>query len=224
MFTLLRPLQRWVCVAALVTAVGVPNAEVAAQNVSITFNSLTETVPLSGTRFVNNCYIENGFVFTAVGIGCTGVAAQDAFLAAGPNSPLFGGGATPSLLLNQSGATMIDVTRSGGGLFNARSIALAPFDMAMTTVLFTGVRATGPNVMQSFILGAQQNGFQTFSFSSGFSDLRSLRIDSNNEFGEPFVKMDDVALSVVPEPASIALVAAGLGAVAGFARRRRLSC
>ncbi len=224
MFTLLRPLQRLVCFAALVTAIGVPNAEVAGQNVTITFNALTETVPGSGTRFVSNCYMENGFVFTAVGIGCTGLAAQDAFLAAGPNSPLFGGGATPSLLLNQSNATMIDVTRSGGGLFNARSIALAPFDMAMTTVLFTGVRATGLNVTQSFTLGAQQNGFQTFTFSSGFSDLKSLRIASNNEFGEPFVKFDNVALAVVPEPASIALVAAGLVAVAGFARRRRLSC
>ena len=201
-----------------------PTAAASAQNANVTFNALTESAPGSGTRFVNNCYMENGFIFTAVGIGCTGTAAQDVFLAAGPNSPLFGGGPTPSLLLNTSASTVIDVTRVGGILFNARTIALAPFDMAMTTVLFTGMRQTGPNVTQSFILGAQQNGFQTFTFNTGFRDLKSVRIASNNEFGEPFVKIDDVALTVVPEPASIALVAAGLVAVVGFARRRRVVC
>ena len=211
------------CVVAILTAAGLPNGRASAQNTTVTFNALTEAVPGSGTRFVNNCYTERGFVFTAVGIGCTSVAAEDVFLAAGPNSPLFGGGPTPSLLLNTSGATMIDVTRSGGGLFNARTIGLAPFDMAITTVMFTGTRAIGPNVTQSFTLGALQTGFETFTFGSGFTGLKSLRIDSNNEFGEPFVKIDDVSLAVIPEPTPIALVAVGLAAVAGFARRRKSS-
>lgn len=224
MFSSLLAVRRLMGVVAILTAAGLPNRSASAQNTTVTFNTLTETVSGSGTRFVANCYTESGFVFTAVGIGCTGVAAQDAFLAAGPNSPLFGGGPTPSLIINTSGATMIDVTRLGGGLFNARSIGLAPFDMAMTTVMFTGMHASGPNATQSFILSALQTGFQTFTFGSGFTGLKSLRIDSSNEFGEPFVKIDDVALAVVPEPASIALVAAGLVAVAAFARRRSSSC
>jgi len=197
-----------------------------AQPVTVNFNTLTESSPGSGTRFVSNCFMESGFVFTAVGVSCTGAAAANQFVAGNADSPLIGVGPTPSFLLNSTTATMVDITRFGvgAGLFNATSIMLAPFLGANTTVMFSGFGAAG-TVMQSVMLSGTQTGFQTFTFASNFTNLNSLRITSSNQFGEPFVVFDNVSLNavnqaVVPEPSTILLSAAGL-AVLGFVARRR---
>ncbi len=196
-----------------------------AQAAVATFNSLTEDSPGSGTRFISNCYSESGFVFTAVGIGCTGVDSDNVFVAGGANSPIFGGGSTPSLLLNSPLASVIEITSSGGGLFSLSSIALAPFFGANTTVMFTGM-AMGGSVMQSFDLSGTQMGFQNFNFTSTFTALSSVQISATNEFGEPLVKFDDVSgvltPAVVPEPSTIMLSAAGLLCIVAFGTRRRV--
>lgn len=197
-----------------------------AQSAVATFNGLTEDSPGSGTRFISNCYSESGFVFTAVGVGCAGVDSENAFVAGGPNSPIFGGGSTPSLLLNSPLASLVNITTLSGGLFSLSSIALAPFFDASTTVLFTGTSAAG-TVTQSFDLSGTQLGFQNFLFSSAFTALSSVQISATNEFGEPLVKFDDVAgvlaQAVVPEPSTIMLSAAGIVCILAFGMRRRQS-
>ena len=196
-----------------------------AQATTVTFNSLTESSPGSGLRFVNNCYTESGFVFTAVGVPCTGTASEDAFVAGSMNSPLLGGGPTPSLLLNSPAASLIDVSRSGGGLFSLTTIALAPFFEANTSVMFTGMGLGGAMPMQTFSLLGTQAGFQTVTLNSAFTSLSAVRITATNDFGEPLVKFDNVALvaqqSVVPEPSTVLLSAAGLAGLGVITLRRR---
>ena len=194
-----------------------------AQAATVTFDALTENSPGSGIRFVSNCYIERGFQFTVANVPCNGSKSTEAFVAAGPNSSIFGGSNTPSFLLNSNDGSLIDITRVGGGQFSFLSIGLAPFDRASTNVLFTGTRAGG-NAVQSIDLLAAQIGFRTLELTAMFSNLTSLRIAASNEFGEPLVKFDNVALvatQVVPEPSTVLLSAAGLAGIALLGLRRR---
>ena len=184
---------------------------------TVTFNALA---PGAGVTFLTNCFTDNGFSFTAVGVSCTGATAQNAFLAAGSGEPLFGGGASASLLLNTGDASLIDVRRVDNARFGLLSIRLAPFDAAATTVLFTGTTVGGP-VTQSFSLLGTQAGFQTFTFGALFASLSTVRIQASNQFGEPLVKLDDFATqSVVPEPSTTILLIVGLTGLATVASRR----
>ncbi len=209
--------------AFTLSAILLSASTVAAQSTTVDFNALTESSPGSGTRFVSNCYSESGYVFTAVGLPCSGPTSDNAFIAGGANSPLFGGGLTPSMLLNTPNASFIDITRLDGTTFALTSIGLAPFDGAMTTVSFTGTTFGGP-VMQSFMLDALQVGFMTFDFGKMFAGLSSVRLTATNEFGEPLVKFDDLvvisSVAVVPEPSTVVLMLAGLAGLAFAASRR----
>lgn len=208
-----------------VMAAAATAAPAQAQTTTVTFNSLTESAPGSGTRFVGNCYAESGFLFTAVGLPCTGAASLNAFVAGSANSPLFGGGTTPSMLLNSPTATLINVNRMDGAFFNFASIQLAPFDGARTTVVFTGIRAGG-NVTQTVTVAGAQAGFMTFSFADLFTGVSAVQIAATNEFGEPLVKFDNFTamapqVGVVPEPQTYLLMAVGMMGVAILVVRRR---
>lgn len=211
---------RIVCATLFASLSLVPRLEIAAQSTMLNFEMLTESAEGSGTRFISNCFVENGFVFTAVGVPCSGPASQNAFLASGPNSPLFSGGSSISLVLNTESATAIDLMRSGGGLFDLNSLALSGFFGAEeTSVLLSGLKMSG-SAARTVMVGF---GFETFNFSNDFRNLTSLRISAMNEFGEPFVNIDNIQLAVanVPEPSSFALLFAGVAALFVVARRRQ---
>ncbi len=202
----------------------VPGRTAGAQTTTVTFNTLTESSPGSGTRYVGNCYVESGFLFTAVGLPCSGDASLNAFLAGSANSPLFGGGSSPSLILNSPTATLINVARMDGAFFTFSGISLAPFDGAATTVVFTGIKAGG-NVTRTVTILGSASGFQTFSFADLFTGVSAVQIAATNEFGEKLVKFDDftaiAVAGVVPEPATVVLFAGGLIGLGVVAMRRR---
>jgi len=198
----------------------VPTNSASAQAGTVTFNTLTESAAGSGTRFLANCYMEGGFVFTAFGVPCTGASSQNTFVAGNANSPTLSGAAgTFGLTLNSPTASFIDITRANGMTFTPLSIMLAPFDLAATMVTFTGVAMGGSSVTQPLtsLLGA--SGFQTVTFGSQFANVTSLRIASSNQFQEPYVRLDN--FNVVPEPTTVVLLAAGLAGLAAVRFRRR---
>ena len=219
------PTRLFAALSFSVIAAGSTAPTLQAQTTTVTFNSLTESSPGSGTRFVGNCYTESGFRFTAVGVPCTGTPSANAFVAGGPNSPVFGGGTTPSLLLNSPIATLINVNRVDGAFFSFSSIDLAPFDGARTTIVFTGMRVGG-NVSRTVTLGGAQRGFMSFSFADLFTNISAVQIAATNEFGEPLVKFDNFtamtpSLGVIPEPQTYLLMASGMFGIAVIAIRRR---
>ncbi|WP_411282248.1 PEP-CTERM sorting domain-containing protein [Gemmatimonas sp.] len=209
-----------IVVASSLASQLLPMNSAMAQASTVNFNALTESTAGSGTRFLSNCYMENGFVFTAVGIPCTGAAAQEAFIAGNANSPTFSGmSGTFGITLNSATASFIDITRSNGTAFTPLSIMLAPFDFAGTMVTFTGVAMGGGSVTQAMTSLLASSGFQTVTFGSQFANVTSLRIGSGNEFQEPYVRIDN--FNVVPEPATVVLLAAGLAGLVAVRFRRR---
>lgn len=89
------------------------------------------------------------------------------------------------------GADTIRIQQANGQQFSAQSIDLDSITASpSTTVTFTGLRADGTTVTQTFDLDNTQ-GLQSFQFDSDFTDLLHLDLDpSNNVF------FDD--LTVVP--------------------------
>lgn len=199
-----------------------PGRSAGAQTTVVDFNNLTESTPGSGTRFLQNCFTNNGFTFTAVGDPCSGAGAQNAFIAGNANSPTFAGaGGSFGLTLNSASASFLDIMRADGTRFTPLSIMLAPFDFASTQVTFTGVIAGGGTVTQPLTSLLGTSGFQTITFGSQFANVTSLRIASTNQFQEPYVRIDNFTASTVPEPSTVVLMAAGFAGLLVVRLRRR---
>lgn len=194
-----------------------------AQSGTLTFNGLGR-VDDSGVRYVNNCYEEAGFRFTSVGLPCGGAAAFGTWTA---DNPLFYTG-SPALFNNLGPS--VDISATGGQTFSLQSVGLAPLLGAFgnpATVLFTGMLAGGGAVTQTFSVPGGTNALTAYSLT-GFTNLMSARYTVSAPDFEPYVQLDNVAYTlggappaVIPEPATVALVGAGLLAVAGGARARR---
>lgn len=203
-------------ISAVLVAVATSSAPANAQNVTVDFNAFN--TPGSPVTFQANCFTTMGFRFTAVGVAC---GTENAFVVGDENSPLFG---NQSLLLNDPNATAIDFAATNGAAFSLFSLGLAPFFEANTNVTLTGTILGGGTVMFMTSLLGSSTGLTTLTSSqlASFSNLTSVRVTASNEFGEPYVILDNLAVNVVPEPSTYALMAAGLMALGVVARRRRV--
>jgi hypothetical protein len=202
--------------ATVLLALGAP---LQAQPVTLTFNGLTPTNP-SGVRNVSNCYVESGIRITVVGVACGTEAALGTWT---PDNPLYYTG-SPALFNNLGPA--FDITNVAGQAFSFTSVDLAPvlgrFGRA-TAVTFMGMLQGGGSVMANFDVPGMTNTMRTYALAN-FRNLSSVRVTVTAPGDEPYVQMDNLQLQpmqVVPEPATVVLVAGGLAALAGVARRRR---
>ena len=140
---------------------------------------------------------------------------------AGPAGSFFGGGTTANPFLSTNTATDTvsffgfspGVVGFGGNFFGSNVSGLfAAGDMTVTATDSSGT------VTQT-IVGATQAGFLGFVSSSAILSATLSSVQPTTGFLWPSV--DNLVLSVVPEPGTYAMMLAGLGVLGFMARRRR---
>jgi PEP-CTERM motif len=177
----------------------------ASQAVVLDFESLAT----GGTSFNNvaDGYTEDGFKF----LNLTIPNAADSF-----GVWQTGSGAHPgsTALFNQWQDAITQLTQVGGGAFDVSSIQLASLNLSPlpNTVTFTGTRADNSTVTQAITMG-NPSVLTTYNFA-GMNNM--VKLEWSQVF--PFHQFDNINLTPVPEPASIAVL--GLGALALIRRRR----
>jgi hypothetical protein len=118
-----------------------------------------------------------------------------------------------SLFANYSD-DVLRMTQVGGAAFNVTSIDLADVFRGAggQTVTLIGTRADTSTVTQNFVLGP--DNLQTFAVV-GMTNVTSMTLDDGTS---SFFQFDNINVSPVPEPATMAVV--GIGALALLRRRR----
>lgn len=205
-------------------------------NTTLTFENVPGSAPAGGVRRVNNCLVESGIRITV--LEQAGNSANSALQAL----PCETGTPTPSTptalamyapgngsflgnaIFNDVGSAL-EFTPVAGGPFSLLSLDLASYDLTVggtMPVTFTGFRVGGGmNATQLGTLMLSTPAFTTFTLT-GFTDLSSARVT----FGSPLfgAQVDNVRIAttaVIPEPSTYVLLATGLAALGGVARRRR---
>jgi MYXO-CTERM domain-containing protein len=191
--------------ASVALSFGLLLAAQASQAVVLDFESLA-----TGGTSLNNVadgYAEDGFKF----LNLTIPNAADSF-----GVWQTGSGAHPgsTALFNQWQDAITQLTQIGGVAFNASSIQLASLNLSPlpNTVTFVGTRADNSTVTQAITM-VNPSVLSTYSFV-GMNNLVKLEWSQ----AVPFHQFDNINVSSVPEPASLAVV--GLGVLALIRRRR----
>ena len=212
---------RWMLRSLVTASFGLAIAALPVQS-QVTFNSLG-SVDGSGVRYVPNCYMEGGLIFTVVGEACgTDPDGSSALATYTADNGSFTG--TPALFNNFGDA--FDITAVGGANFTLNSIDLAPifllgFGNGIIPVSFTGMLAAGGTVAHTADVPLSATGLTNFIFFD-FTGLSSVRVTPGApDFSIQFDNVSaNVNASVVPEPSSYLLTMIGLAGI-GFISRRR---
>lgn len=187
-------------------------------------------LPSTGILTLGAAYTTQGYTF-----GCQTANAAfplcTSLTVIGPT--YFGGsGRSEQALFNNNIYGITTLARADRSAFDLLSWRLGPLFNSQTApdVVVEGTLAGGGTVTQSFLVPVGGTGFTLFNFSSAFRGVTSVRWRSGGFGPGAITNVEQVAtvtvgpsaVTVTPEPTSLALVGAGLGAlVFGMARRRQ---
>ncbi|MDR7305638.1 PEP-CTERM sorting domain-containing protein [Rhodoferax saidenbachensis] len=124
---------------------------------------------------------------------------------------------THFLVYRSSGAGTESFAAVSGTAFNVNSIDLGGwhnFGPNPLSIEITGYRTSGLNVTNT--ISVAPGVFTSFALT-GFTNLASVRLGS---FAGAYVAVDNINVSPVPEPETLAMLLAGLGLVGWTVRRR----
>ncbi len=125
-------------------------------------------------------------------------------------------------LYNYYGNSVTTLTKVGGGAFDLVSIDLADYYYYLSplSLTFTGTPVAGGSVFQTFSIPGSRvsQTWATYAFGSAFDNVTSVAWQSSL----PYHEFDNITIGgVVPEPATVSLLATGLVGMAGARLRRR---
>ena len=212
-----------IAVAALVAAIvaAAPGAALGAQPATtITFD---EAGPPPGMvwQMVGTEYLASGYRIgctqAQTGTICSSLAVIGTASPAAPGSPA---------LFNNNLFGVTTIARTDGGAFDLLSIAASPFDAGLAgNLVFEAMLANGTIVSQTIALTGPVGSPVTYTFADQFRGVSWVRFGGDTD---PIVApvVDAITLrpasaSVVPEPATVALLGGGLLALAGVGLVRR---
>jgi len=154
---------------------------------------------------VGTSYGEDDFTLTTSG---------DGFSAVGTSALQYLGSAA----LIESDSATINLFNSSGFLFDLLSIDLSEYNQGHTDVVyvFEGTKPDSSTVLTSFFLDGGPIGFNTFNFSSDFSNLVSVSWTMSGDTAHYF---DDINITPAPEPSTLLLLGSGLVGLVGFGRK-----
>ena len=193
-----------------------------AQQVTLDFQNLSNPSPGNANNGDGN---DQGFVITQNGFTVRDASATAGLHSVAPNPAVFNYTGSVALFNNfVDGITSF--ARSDGGLFTLNSIDTAN-SLKQSTIpvgigaTFTGNLQGGGTVIQTYTHGANDN-LETVVFGPGFSNLLSVRIDVAPAAPAGFFQFDNIVVTAVPEPGSVALLTVSTaGGIFALRRRKR---
>lgn len=184
----------------------------------ITFNGADpgdNSTPAAGTT-----YTEAGFSLELLGSGAIFV---DNNCCSGVTFPGLSAFDDDALLFN-TGNTSAVMTANDGGFFDLVSVVTGSLGRNSTDdnsdFVFTGTFAGGGTIAQTVLAKGSGGVLPATTTFSGFTNLASLSITTSFIGFQGFPVLDDITVTSVPEPATLALLGIGLVGM-GLARRRK---
>jgi len=175
---------------------------------TITFDN----ADLSSVAVRPTIFTTQGFVFTSIDFEAVGGGVQP--YSNGTNVLKF----APHDIVSGTETNAVTFRRQDAALFNLNSLEFSPGDFAGNDVKLgiKGVFADGSTV-SVHVQGHNGGGLTPVDFT-GWDGLASVVL-TGNLLSQSYVQVDNINVTAVPEPASYAMLAAGLGLL-GIARRR----